>query len=287
MMNQPCGPSQDDVDPCDQCPGILDELQCDAAGVAEQAKYIAGVQAAITTARDKYKTARTNYTQARTANQQTVKDIRTTLTTVEEQIVCLIHDTEVVNGLKQAYEWVAERLAACGGSEGCCANDLDCDFDTTCEDKEDVLTGKIAVYTRTTSAAQACFDQLSTEPTDLATRISQLQGRVNGIATDLAGDTSKIDTKSLWARARVAQRDLDNVWLGFADANAYVTCLCEALTCLTKGHNAVAELTGRLAKLNCYMTAQETCCTNLRANVEDAIVARYLKTHPSRPPQAV
>ena len=91
-----------------------------------------------------------------------------------------------------------------------------------------------------------------------------------------AGDGSWEPTK-LYAAVLVARRHLKNVWRGFADVNEYMECLCQALTCMIKGHAAIGELTRQAAVNQCYRESWKTACEHLEQNTVEEVLAEYLR----------
>lgn len=264
-------------------PKLLDDLRCKAQGVAAQAAYNAAHMDALSAARAAYDAARSAYGKARTTAAPTVAEVRHQLTAIIDQLKCLINDRHEVDCLDRAWDAVVERLRACGENNGCYFTD-DCDFDDDVQDcpPEDV-PGRIAEIRRRTEAAEKAFADLIQEPTALATRVAQLKTEVAAIAAAMAGDAKTTDFKQLYARALVARRKLSAVWRGFEHTNAYVDCLCCALTCQLKGHTAIAILTGVAAVHACHQTAVEEGCKRLRENTVDEVMAEYIRICAPRP----
>jgi len=67
------------------------------------------------------------------------------------------------------------------------------------------------------------------------------------------------------------------VWRGFEHTNAYVECLCRALTCQLKGHTAIAVLKGVAAVDECRREAVEEACQRLRDNTVEEVIAEYIR----------
>jgi hypothetical protein len=266
---------------CD--PDLLDDLKCKAQGVAAQAAYNAAHMDALSQARTAYDAARAAYGTARSAAVPTVAEIRHQLTQIIDQLQCLINDRHEVDCLDRAWDAVVERLRECGDKSGCYFTD-DCDFDDDVEDcpPEDV-PGRIAEIQRRTEAAERAFADLIQEPTALPGRVAALKTEVAGIATAMAGDAKTTDFKRLYASALVAWRKLSAIWRGFEHTNAYVDCLCRALTCQLKGHTAIAILTGVAAVHACRQQAVEQGCQRLRDNTVDEVMAEYIRICAPRP----
>ncbi|WP_127500922.1 hypothetical protein [Actinoplanes solisilvae] len=270
--------------PTPECnPRLLDDLKCKAQGVAAQAAYNAAHIDALTQARAAYDAARSAYGKARTTAAPIVAETRHQLTAVIDQLKCLINDRLEVDCLDRAWDAVVDRLRKCGETSGCYFTD-DCDFDDDVKDcrPEDVPARKADIQRRT-EAAEKAFADLIKEPTELATRVAALKTEVAAIAAAMAGDAKTTDFKQLYARALVARRKLSAVWRGFEHTNAYVDCLCCALTCQLKGHTAIAILTGVAAVHACYQASVEEGCRRLRENTVDEVMAEYLRICAPRP----
>jgi hypothetical protein len=280
-MNSPANGTDKHVPDCN--PTLLDDLKCKAQGVAAQAAYNAAHMDALTQARAAYDAARSAYGKARTTAAPTVAEVRHQLTAIIDQLKCLINDRREVDYLDRAWDTVIERLRACGENNGCYFTD-DCDFDDDVKDcpPEDV-PGRITEIKRRTEAAEKAFADLIQEPAALATRVAALKTEVAAIAAAMAGDAKTTDFKQLYARALVARRKLSAVWRGFEHTNAYVDCLCCALTCQLKGHTAIAVLTGIAAVHACHQASVEEGCKRLRENTVDEVMAEYIRICPPRP----
>jgi hypothetical protein len=265
---------------CPECDlGALDDLKCVAKGVKAQADYNAGKQAELDERRTKLDGARAAYSEARAKARDDVKEIRHQLTRIRDQLVCQLPE-DVLECLREAWEEVRERLEYCGMPSGCCIDD-DCEFDEGCEDvSSDDLEKRKAEYERRVKAAEACFDQLITEPADLAKRVADLKADVEALAKDTT-DARQSYAKFLWYWRR-----LEDIWLGFEHASEYYDCLCQALMCSVKGHAAIGVLVGEIAVRTCREEAEKARCETLKTHVVDEILARCHKHTPSRPADA-
>lgn len=270
-------------EPCPDCdPDLLDELKCRAQGIDAQAKYNDAHISALTNARTQYDAARSAYSAARNAAAPTVHEVRQQLTQVIDQLQCLVDDRREIHLIDQAYARVEERLHACGDTSGCYFDD-DCDFDDVHDCLPEDVPGRIAEIERRTKAAEACFADLIQEPTNLATRVTQLQAEVKDLMTKMGGDPKTTDFKQLYVAALVGQRHLAAVWRGFEHTNAYVDCLCRALTCQLKGHTAIAILQGRAAVQACHQQSRDDACKRLREHTVDEVMAEYIRARTSYP----
>lgn len=274
-------PPDPDHEDCD--PHLIDCLKCAAVGVAAQAAYNAATQPDIETARTGYDTARTAYRTQRTEHALQVQDLRHQIKHLVERIKCLIKQQRVVTCIDEAYCTVVDQLEECGGPWGCCADD-ECDFDTDRTDLPEDLDDRIAAYQKLIDEyqthidrARACFTQLSGEPAALAARVAAANAAIARINAALAADPAATDLKQVYADALVTKRDLDRIWNGFGDVNAFVDCLCRALTCWTKGWAAVSVLTGKKAVAECERDARKKRCDDLRTKTVEEILAVYEK----------
>jgi hypothetical protein len=266
---------------CD--PDDLNEMSCAATGVAAQAAYIASVQTKLDTARTQYKGARKAYSEAREAAEPLVAASKKKLKKLIEQLFCLINDTSVTGKLEQAYDVVAHELEECGDQSGCYCR-LDCDdFDEMRHCPPADVAARIADIEQRTKIAEDCFNDLIQEPTKLAERVTARQAEITEIETKIAQSPEPAALKRLYAAALVARGRLMAVWRGFADVNAYIDCLCQTLTCLLRGHTAIADLKRRLAEQQCKKDAHDADCKHKRENTADEVIAAYLKLQSEQP----
>jgi hypothetical protein len=233
---------------CD--PGALDDLKCTAKGIAAQAAYNAAHLEALDTARTQYEAARKAYSTARDTAAPLVREAKKQLDKLIEQLDCLIDDPAVVDKLNRAFGRVEEKLEACG-------------------DLSDIE--------RRTKEAEDCFADLIQEPTKLTERVTNLQAEIADIATKTGGNPESTDFRRLYAAALVARRHRAAVWRGFPDVNAYMDCICQVLTCMLRGHTAIAELKRRDAVHTCHRESKAEDCERLRSNTVDEVIAEYLK----------
>ncbi|KRF46277.1 hypothetical protein ASG96_20510 [Terrabacter sp. Soil810] len=90
-------------------------------------------------------------------------------------------------------------------------------------------------------------------------------------------DPGPVDYIRLYARALVAEWHLDDVWAGFGDVAAYVSCLCRAMKVSMAGHRAIATLDGELRVREARWEERNACCRRLRANSVDEIIQGYVR----------
>ena len=267
----------EDQGPYPDCdPSLLDDLKCQAKGIQAQAEYNAQKMEELTQARTQFDSARSAYSAARTAAAPTVQELRHQLAQVIDQLKCLVDDDREIRLLDRAYAAIKERLEECGDTSGCYFQD-DCEFGDVRECPPEDIAGKIAEIDRRTQAAKAAFTDLIAEPTNLPKRVTDLQAEVNAIVASMAADPRTVDFKQLYAAALVARRHLAAIWRGFEHVNAYVDCLCQALTCQLKGHTAISVLKGRAAVYECHREADEARCEHLRKQTVDEVMAEYIR----------
>ena len=89
----------------------------------------------------------------------------------------------------------------------------------------------------------------------------------------------------LYARYLVLSGQLegDALFGGFASVNAYVDCLCKAMQCSYAAWQAVIELEGRKARLECEERARADECERKQRDILDDILCEYEKCKPSSP----
>jgi hypothetical protein len=109
----------------------------------------------------------------------------------------------------------------------------------------------------------------------LPARVKALQDEIEAISK-AAADGSWEPAK-LYAAVLVARRHRKDVWRGFADVNEYMECLCQALTCMIKGHAAIGELTRQAAVNQCYRESWKAACKYLEDNTVAEVLAEYLR----------
>ncbi|HEX3961836.1 MAG TPA: hypothetical protein VHZ03_35295 [Trebonia sp.] len=115
----------------------------------------------------------------------------------------------------------------------------------------------------------------ATPPPALTARVAALKADIDEISKATA-DGSWEPVK-LYAAVLVARRHLRHVWRGFRNVNEYMDCLCQALTCMIKGHAAIGELT-RLAAVNrCFRESWKAACKHLEEKTVVEVLAEYLR----------
>jgi len=147
---------------CD--PGLLDDLKCQATGIAKQAAYNAAHGQELDDARAAFMKAREAYNTVRSAAEPLVAEAHRQLEELEDRVRCQL-DRAGVERIDRAFGRVVERLIRCGDDRGCCCDD-DCDFDDDVRDCDpDEVPGRLAVIERRTKEATECFWSLIGEHT--------------------------------------------------------------------------------------------------------------------------
>jgi hypothetical protein len=259
---------------CADCkPGELGDLACDAEGLQKQAAYLAEAEKQSKPRREKFDKARGLYVEARAKAEAEVRDVRNQVKHIKDQLGCLVTDENRKQCLVDALEDVLDRLAKCPGSvaTGCCAP-KQCDVDIP-ENPADYPKRRAEIEALT-KASEACFDALIDEPAAIPVRVADLKKR----ATDLAAAVGKLEKTSpdldrVYATMLVLEHDVQNVWRGFKDVDAWYDCLCAALSCALKGRQALGVLVHHLAVEECKRKAETDACTLLAQNLVTEVVA--------------
>jgi len=261
---------------CPDCrPGALDPLRCRAEGVKEQAAYDEKHKDGPSP--EQYETARLQYGKARHDAAPLVKAARDKLDHAFDQLRCIIDDSETVDCLDDAWHHVKRRLEVCDPQLGCCVDD-EGDFDADVDDcGTEIVKARIAEYEHRAQEAEDCFKKLLGEPAALTERVSNLQAEVDAVEAEV-GTT---EAKSLYARALVARRHLEEIWWGFDHPHDYVDCVCRALRISLLARAALSELSGELAVRACRQKARRDRCEHLRAKIAEGIIEEYVRRcHP-------
>ena len=267
------GPNDERAE-CD--PARIDDLKCNAAGVAAQAAYNAQYQDAVEAAQAKFREVREDYRKTRADVALEVQDMRHQTRRVIDRIKCLIKQERVVHCLDEAWEDVHELLIDCWKG-GCCVKEDEWTFDIDDCETEAQLKHRIAKYLEHAAKAQQCFQTLTEEPAALAQRVSDRKADLDAILAQLAGDPAKTDLKRVYAMALVERHNLAIVWNGFKETKDFADRLCRALTCWTEGSVAIAVLKGRLAVLECREQAEKDRCAYVQGHPVDELLMIYDK----------
>jgi len=258
-------------------PRLIDEVACEASGVAAQAVYNATYQDLLATAKGDYDAARKDYRAKRHDASLVVQDLRHQIKHLVERIKCLIEQKRVWRCIDDAFCEIVEELECCEPTPGCCVGECDYPVDDACTLTMDELQKRITEYQAMADAAKNCFTELIAEPAALTARVAAAKAAIDGLNASLGADPATTDLKRVYAQALVVFRDIERIWGGFDETHDYVDCLCRALTCWTKGCAAVSVLTGALAVADCKEKAHEAHCEDLKTNTVDEILARYDK----------
>ncbi len=109
----------------------------------------------------------------------------------------------------------------------------------------------------------------------LPARVKAMQDEIEAISK--AAAEGSWDPPTLYAAVLVARRHLKDVWRGFVNVNEYMDCLCQALTCMIKGHAAIGELIRLCAVELCFRESWKAGCKYLEDNTVDEVLAEYLR----------
>jgi hypothetical protein len=273
----PDGPEDRHTGCADCDPGLLDHLKCRAKGIQAQADYNKAHETELDEARKQYDSARGGYNAARKAGRPDEDDLRKQLDQMVDQLTCLVDEPSKIRLLNRAFHHVQHRLRECYPSRGCQFDD-DCDFDQAVDGcGPDDVAATIADIERRTAAAKATFVDLIAEPVNAPKRLADLKTEVADISTQMASDSRRVNFKELYAAALVARDHLETLWRGFANVNAYVDCLCRALTCQIKGYAAISQLKGKAAVHQCHRDQDAAACVKLRDHTTDEVMAEYIR----------
>jgi hypothetical protein len=289
-----------DSRPCD--PGPLDDLVCQAKGIAEQSKYNTDHEKELADARTALDNARGAYSDDRDKFDKELGPSREKLAKIFADR-CGI-DQAQRRRLDRAFEKVRTRLEDCR-PDPCCVDD-ECDWDDDvghCDEPDDVAALRARIEWHVKRATR-CFRDLSneTEPppppppgaTATATATTEpakptepppppgMEKRVANVILEIKtieDNASKWPATKVYAAALVARWHLRTVWNGFADVNEYVDCLCRALNCMIRGHAAIARLERKAAVTACYRKKWDEACKKLDepATAVNEVLAEYLR----------
>ena len=266
-----------DGDECPDCdPDLIDDLKCQAEGIAAQAKYNEETRPALEQASEDYAKTRGEYRAARATASVDVQELRHQVKQLLERIRCNIQQDRVIKCLDRAFRHICHRLEKCDYGGGCCST-APCDFDKTAPDDYDELVSRIAEYQARLDRDKACFTTLIGEPAALTARVAAVKAEVDAINAGLDADEATVDLKRLYVATLVAQLHLGKTWIwnGFDDTQAFVDCLCQALTCWTKASDAISALTGAKAILDCQKADQQKRCDDLRTKTTEEVLLEY------------
>lgn len=273
-------PDTDSSNGCSGCQTDLSDVKCEAEGIAAQAAYNAETQPALLAAETTYAEARKKYREQRCLIYTEVADLKNQAKHQLERARCLIRQEHVVECLEDAWKKVKEELESCAKPP--CCGELDCTFSTDTDDLDgQQLDNLIADVTKRVEEAKTCFTELAAEPDALSQRLADLKAEIAKINAMLADDPAKVDPKSVWAQARVAHWHAKHFWRDFDKISDYVDCLCAALSCWSKGTQALSVLKRVNAVRDCQEQAADDRCETVRTHTVEEILAWYDKLCPS------
>ena len=171
-----------------------------------------------------------------------------------------------------------------GSTTGCCVGDCSYPYEPTEGETASSLAGLIAQYRRAAADNQACFDSLI----KLLTEIPQVTAKLKADVAALENESKSADGTTavrLFARYLVLKHQLSGGGLfgGFANVNAYMDCLCKAMQCSYAAWQAVIELEGRKAFLECQDKAAQAECERKKKDILEDLLCEYEKCKPATP----
>lgn len=267
-----CPPPPPETSGCE--PGV-DDLTCVAAGDKAKAAYHETFAADLAKAKTDYETTRKAYRIEQHDAAPIVQGLENEIRHLVERIKCQIEQKRVWKCLDDAFCEVRDELKCCPSPDLCCEEP--CEFPL--EDIETKTVAELAVlieeYQKRTNAAKTCFNDLLGEPAALKDRVQKAKDEVGSLTTELGGDAATLDLKRLYARALVVQWKIKKIWGAFGHVQKFVDCLCQALTCWTKGCQAVYHLSGAKAIAECKEKAKQDRCDKLRNETVEQVLAAY------------
>jgi hypothetical protein len=264
---------------------------CEVGGLAcstEMYKRQAEVAEESTQALDgyqaKFESARGDYTKARAEAKADVAAAAKKLDEIKDALKCVLGKDER-SCLKDSLGTVTQAIKDCTGtSGGCCAGDCSYPSEPTEGETTHTLAGLIDQYRLAAARNQACFGSLIDLLTSIPAAIADLTAAVAQLDADVKADGDK-DLVRLYARYLVLHAKLegDGLFGGFASVNAYVDCLCTAMQCSYAAWQAVIELEGRKARLDCEDRARQAECERKQKDILEDILCEYEKCRPATP----
>ena len=264
---------------------------CDVGGLActtvmykKQAEVAEESTTALQGYQEKFASARGDYTKARAAAKADVDASHAKLHDIKETLKCLL-DKEERTCLKTSLETVKAAIQECtGGTGGCCVGECSYPSEPTEGETTSSLAGLIDQYRQEAARNSACFDALIALLTSIPTGVAELKAAVWQLDADVKADGDR-DLVRLYARYLVLMWKLDGDALfgGFASVNAYVDCLCTAMQCSYAAWQAIIELEGRKARLECEDQGRKDECERKQKDILEDILCEYEKCKPDRP----
>jgi hypothetical protein len=267
-----CPPPPPETSGCE--PGV-DDLSCVAAGDKAKSAYHDTFAEDLAQAKIDYEETRKAYRTEQHDAAPVVQGLENEIRHLVDRIKCQIEQKRVWRCLDDAFCAVRDEIKCCPTQDLCCEDP--CEFPLTDIENKTVteLEVLIAEYQKRTDAAKQCFTDLKGEPARLKQRVDEAKTEVASITTDLGGEPATLDLKRLYARALVVQWKIKRVWGAFGQVQKFVDCLCQALTCWTKGCQAVYELSGAKAVAECKEQAKQDRCDTLRNETVEQVLAAY------------
>ncbi|MCJ0874264.1 hypothetical protein [Streptomyces sp. AP-93] len=264
--------------------GAIDDLACSATGIKRQAEKTEQQLPRLTEFKDKFNSARADYTKARETAGADAEAADKTLKQVYEQLRCRI-GAEEKHCLKEAVKQVFAEIRDCAGGWGCCADECDCKFDPSVGDEDTVasLAARIARYEAQVEREAACFTALAGEKDALTQRAAKIKADALQLLAEIAEPGKNVIR--LWAQLLVLRKRLTGLYHGFGSVSEYMDCLCKVLLCVLKGSSAVAVLEGAKAKLECMDALKKKACEEKQTNTVDEVMEVYERLCRQCPPK--
>jgi hypothetical protein len=269
--------------PCD--PTKITELTCGSERVERQAAVTEENKERLDGYRASFATARADYTTAWKTAEDDRKAARTTLDKLLKELRCrLDEDTETC--LDRVWGAVEADLDRCvSQTEGCRVAACNPDESVSGDVSPGVLAGRISDLRDQAERHEKYFTELLAEITELPDRAAAAKEEVTQLETDVRGSTSvptpagsgSGDVVALVARALVADWRLKHVRGGFDSIDAFLDCLCRALTAVLRTWAAIVKLEGEKAYRTCIEGADGGSCTVLLADPLAALIDRFTK----------
>ncbi|RZU11367.1 hypothetical protein EV645_6533 [Kribbella rubisoli] len=264
---------------------------CDPGGLAcstemykRQAEVAEESAKALDKYQEKFESARAAYAKARADAKADVEKAKQDLETVKQALCKLsIEDRKC---LRDSYNKVYQAIKDCSGTTGgCCVGD--CSYPTEATDSETTssLAGLIDQYRQAAATNQACFANLIKLLDTIPAEITTLKKDVGDLVDQVGKAADKDVLVRLYAKYLVVRLGLegDRLFGGFTSVNAYVDCLCRAMQCSYAAWQAVIELEGRKARLDCEDRARKAECERKRKDIVEDILCEYEKCKPTTP----
>lgn len=279
--------SQQAQEPCGCHPGDIEDLACSAERFKKQAAVAEEGLASLTDAQAKFATARADYQAARDKARGDVKEAKKVIDGVLDTLDCNKKITDRDRRcVKEAFEKVVKKIRDCAGESGCCAEKLTFDKEWSCEGDDappiSELVARIEKYRKQVADSTACFTSLIEEQAKLPERAAAYLAEAKAIKAAYSDDLDKDDLVRLLIRAKVVKWRLKNkqLWRGYTTVNAYVDCLCIALSNAMSGWEAIAVLEGIRAECECKEKARADACKKMQEDMVAEIVAEYVRCCP-------